>query len=170
MRVALIHRLRSPPKTLAASTCLRVIAFTVEFHPVGCQHHAIAFGDLVLEALDILVHALDDMSAFSADEVVMVVFVRSLKSCGGRAKVGACHEPNALEHPHGAIHCGLADTGMIGADQTTDLFCVEVSIGFKKGSCDRHALARHAKAIPFDRRLKFLLPTHEYRLIILWVP
>jgi len=89
-------------------------------------------GDLFLQALDFILFELDDLSAFEADEMVVVV-TRGLFETGVPvSELPLMGEPQLLEELEGAIHRDVSDFRIHFFDPFQEVFDGEMSPGAKK--------------------------------------
>ncbi len=78
---------------------------TVEFVGVGQELVAVAFDDVLLEALDARLLELDDLAALHAHQVVMVRFGKGHFVVGWTvAEVMLLHDPGLVEQRECAVH------------------------------------------------------------------
>ena len=133
--------LRSEVKSgLFGPTFLAGFADPVNFQAMGDDGEMVVPGRGDLELLDDRLVEFHDLSAFDADEVVVVF--------GGLCFVAAelivepvfFDKPLFLECMQGPVDRGQTDPGRLGSHQSMNLFGAQVPLGFGKGLEDAQSL------------------------------
>ena len=111
------------------------------------HREAVLLRDLDLEALDLVIAELDDVTAVDADEVVVVVaVVGRLVARGAVAEAARLGQAAIDEELQGPVDGGLADVGVLGPDRGVELVDVRVARVREEGLGDGAPLAGHAQA------------------------
>jgi hypothetical protein len=113
----------------------------VQFELVRLDGEPVPTGDLLLQALDVAVFKLDDLTATGTDQVIMMSFVCDVVVLSLRPKMSGLGEPGLAEEVQGTVDGGKTDMRILLCQQTVHLFRGHV-LHFQKRAEDLLPLAR----------------------------
>jgi hypothetical protein len=112
----------------------------VQFELVRLDGEPVLTGDLLLQALDVTVFKLDDLTATGTDQVIMMSFVCDVVVLCLRPKVSGLGEPGLAEKVQGTVDSRKTDMRILLCQQTVHLFRGDV-LHFQKRAEDLLPLA-----------------------------
>jgi len=142
----------------------------VKFETVGLDGEAVAGSDLFLEALNIAVFELHNLSAIGANEVVVVSLVGNIVILGLGAEMSGLGQPGFAKEIERTVNRCQTQMRIFSSKLVVHLFCRDMFL-LEKGIEDQFTLAREFQLVLsevfFQHLHLFRMFTHRDRCSLL---
>src|SRR5215467_8084227 len=100
----------------------------------------------LLQAFDLFIAELDDLSGLEVDEMIVMAKARGLVTRAAVAELVAFEDAGAFKQAHRTVDRRERDARIAGACPPVDFLDIGVVFGFRQNPRNRSSLARHAHA------------------------